>query len=177
MRKCQNKTVAENLTESLFGDMSKTLPESNETIEDIRADIGNCTRCPLCEGRTKIVHSTGNFNADLMFVGEAPGADEDAQGVPFVGRAGQLLDKIIESYRNEAQRYFHRQHQSLPSAAKSSADIQSEARHLQAVFNARNCRCPPESNCRAGKYGDEKSARTQKRNHQIAWEFFKIITA
>ena len=82
---------------SLFGDVAPTLPETSETIEEIRADIGNCTRCPLHEGRTKIVHSTGNQNADLMFVGEAPGADEDAQGIPFVGRSGQLLNKIIES--------------------------------------------------------------------------------
>jgi DNA polymerase len=81
---------------SLFGDVIETLPESNETIEEIRLDIGNCTRCPLHEGRTKIVHSTGNIQADLMFVGEAPGADEDASGLPFVGRAGQLLTKIIE---------------------------------------------------------------------------------
>jgi len=80
---------------TLFGDVSQTLPESGETIEDIHNDIGNCTRCPLHEGRTKIVHSTGNRQADLMFIGEAPGANEDAAGLPFVGRAGQLLDKII----------------------------------------------------------------------------------
>lgn len=83
--------------DSLFGDFKQTLPESKETIEDIRLDIGNCTRCPLHEGRTKIVHTTGNFEADLLFIGEAPGANEDAEGVPFVGRAGQLLNKIIES--------------------------------------------------------------------------------
>lgn len=89
--------VDETPQDSLFGDMTQTLPDSNETLEEIRADIGNCTRCPLHEGRTKIVHSTGNLTADLMFVGEAPGADEDAQGEPFVGRAGQLLNKIIEA--------------------------------------------------------------------------------
>lgn len=92
-----SKTIVTEEMPSLFGDVSPTLPESSETIEDIRLDIGNCVRCPLHEGRTKIVHSTGNTNADLMFVGEAPGADEDAQGVPFVGRSGQLLNKIIES--------------------------------------------------------------------------------
>ncbi len=70
---------------------------SDDTIETIRAEIGDCVRCPLHAGRTQIVHSTGNFNAKLMFVGEAPGADEDAQGVPFIGRAGQLLTRIIES--------------------------------------------------------------------------------
>ena len=90
------KTTPEEIP-SLFGEIEQKLPESNETIEDIRVDIGNCTRCPLWEGRTKIVHSTGNREADLMFVGEAPGADEDAQGEPFVGRSGQLLTKIIES--------------------------------------------------------------------------------
>ena len=91
------KIIEEDLSATLYGDITQTLPETNETIEDIRAEIGNCTRCTLCEGRTKIVHSTGNLQADLMFVGEAPGADEDAQGLPFVGRAGQLLTKIIEA--------------------------------------------------------------------------------
>lgn len=93
----KQKPVEEDLSVSLFGDISQTLPDAGETIEEIRADIGNCTRCPLHEGRTKIVHTTGNFKAELMFVGEAPGADEDAKGEPFVGRAGQLLNKIIEA--------------------------------------------------------------------------------
>lgn len=74
------------------------LPEPTETVEQIRAEIGpDCTRCPLCTmGRRQVVNSVGNFKADLMFVGEAPGADEDLQGEPFVGRAGQLLTDIIE---------------------------------------------------------------------------------
>src|SRR5580765_7094634 len=61
----------------------------------IRADIGDCTRCRLHKGRTNLVFGVGNVNADLMFVGEGPGADEDAQGEPFVGRAGQLLNNMI----------------------------------------------------------------------------------
>ena len=87
----------------LFSDSNPALPDSGETIEEIRHDIGNCTRCPLHEGRTKIVHTTGNFEAELMFVGEAPGADEDAKGEPFVGRAGKLLTQIIEAigYKRE----------------------------------------------------------------------------
>lgn len=56
-----------------------------------------CTKCPLCKSRTQVVFGTGNPKAELMFIGEAPGADEDAQGLPFVGRAGQLLTKIIEA--------------------------------------------------------------------------------
>ena len=63
----------------------------------VRAEIGDCTRCKLHTlGRTQIVFGVGNPNADLMFVGEAPGADEDVKGIPFVGRAGQLLTDIIE---------------------------------------------------------------------------------
>jgi len=68
------------------------------TLADVRAEIGDCTRCKLHTlGRSQIVFGVGNPQADLMFVGEAPGADEDIQGVPFVGRAGQLLTKIIEA--------------------------------------------------------------------------------
>jgi uracil-DNA glycosylase len=69
-----------------------------EALVAIRADIGDCTRCKLHTlGRKQIVFGVGNPEADLMFVGEAPGADEDEQGIPFVGRAGQLLTKIIEA--------------------------------------------------------------------------------
>src|SRR5580704_9541623 len=69
-----------------------------EALAAVRADIGDCTRCKLHTlGRNQIVFGVGNPNADLMFVGEAPGADEDIQGIPFVGRAGQLLTKIIEA--------------------------------------------------------------------------------
>jgi len=69
-----------------------------DALVAIRTDIGDCTRCKLHTlGRTQIVFGVGNPDADLMFVGEAPGADEDIQGFPFVGRAGQLLTKIIEA--------------------------------------------------------------------------------
>ena len=66
-------------------------------LPEIREEMGECTRCKLHRGRQNIVYGVGNPEADLMFVGEAPGADEAAQGVPFVGRAGQLLTRIIES--------------------------------------------------------------------------------
>ncbi len=67
-------------------------------LDALRAHIGVCTRCKLSkQGRSQVVFGVGNPNADLMFVGEAPGADEDRLGEPFVGRAGQLLTKIIEA--------------------------------------------------------------------------------
>ncbi|MFY9621577.1 MAG: uracil-DNA glycosylase [Pyrinomonadaceae bacterium] len=87
--------------DSLFGELAApgpSLPASTETLEDIWRDIGgDCARCALCAGRTQVVNTHGNPKARLMFVGEAPGADEDAQGKPFVGRAGQLLTKMIEA--------------------------------------------------------------------------------
>jgi DNA polymerase len=81
----------------------KTEPPSSQSTADvlaqIRTEIGpDCTRCKLCkQGRTQVVFGVGNPQAQLMFVGEAPGQDEDIQGEPFVGRAGQLLTKIIEA--------------------------------------------------------------------------------
>jgi uracil-DNA glycosylase len=87
--------------ETLFGEIAPkdelSLGRPGETFEEIREDVGECVRCPLHQGRTQIVHTEGNRAARLMFVGEAPGADEDASGRPFVGRAGQLLNKIIEA--------------------------------------------------------------------------------
>jgi len=77
--------------------MFDSLPEKQETLQAIREDLGDCQRCKLAPSRKNIVFGSGNPRAELMFVGEAPGADEDDQGLPFVGRAGQLLTKIIEA--------------------------------------------------------------------------------
>lgn len=90
----------EPLTEPISSSPRNALPvlgsvPQDVSLEAIRLDIGDCTRCKLHEHRTKIVFGEGNPNATLMFVGEGPGADEDVTGRPFVGRAGQLLDKII----------------------------------------------------------------------------------
>ena len=65
------------------------------TWETLEAECRSCTKCPLSETRTNCVFGTGNRNADLMFIGEAPGENEDLTGVPFVGRAGQLFDKFL----------------------------------------------------------------------------------
>ena len=90
--------------------VTETVPELGPTVQPItnvdpvsalhliREDIGDCTRCKLhSQGRKQIVFGVGNPSAELMFVGEGPGADEDEQGEPFVGRAGQLLNKMIEA--------------------------------------------------------------------------------
>lgn len=77
-----------------------------ESLEDIRADIGECTRCPLSQKRTKLVFGEGNPRAVLMFVGEGPGQDEDRTGRPFVGRSGQLLTKIIEAMQLKREQVY-----------------------------------------------------------------------
>jgi uracil-DNA glycosylase len=85
---------------ALFGDLTPAGFEDgfkDDTLEKIRVDLGECQRCKLWETRGQLVFGEGNERADLMFVGEAPGADEDASGRPFVGRAGQLLTKMIEA--------------------------------------------------------------------------------
>ena len=68
-----------------------------DTLARIRADLGDCTRCKLCRKRTNIVFGDGSEKAELVFVGEGPGHDEDLQGLPFVGRAGKLLTQMIEA--------------------------------------------------------------------------------
>jgi uracil-DNA glycosylase len=81
---------------SLFESPSASMPRQNETLDQIREDLGDCHRCRLAQGRHTIVFGQGNPHAELVFVGEGPGADEDAQGLPFVGRAGRLLNRMIE---------------------------------------------------------------------------------
>ena len=86
--------------QSAIHDQQSPLPPptaADETLENIFADMGNCQRCKLAPTRTNLVFGSGNPHAELMFVGEAPGEEEDAQGLPFVGRAGRLLTLIIES--------------------------------------------------------------------------------
>jgi DNA polymerase len=79
---------------SLFEAINK-IPD--DTLLKVHSDLGDCTRCKLHRGRTKLVFGDGNPKAELVFVGEGPGRDEDAQGLPFVGRAGKLLTQMIEA--------------------------------------------------------------------------------
>lgn len=109
----QQQTTAPSVTEPNFSGEEAAIParkafsaqpqigavivpaERAAALQMIREDIGDCTRCALHKGRNKIVFADGSPTARLMFVGEGPGADEDAQGLPFVGRAGQLLNNMI----------------------------------------------------------------------------------
>jgi uracil-DNA glycosylase len=96
------KSVAAVIAEDDILEITSPKPEYGvadpaAALKLIREDLGDCTRCKLHKGRTKIVFGVGDPRAELMFVGEGPGADEDAQGEPFVGRAGQLLNNMIKA--------------------------------------------------------------------------------
>ena len=88
--------VEENLLEAIALQPEQSVSDPVKALKIIREDLGDCTRCKLhLQGRKQIVFGVGNPLAELMFVGEGPGADEDAQGIPFVGKAGQLLNNMI----------------------------------------------------------------------------------
>ncbi len=89
------KSLFDTHNERKRAELSKS--EKTEKLKELEEEVKQCTKCGLCKGRTNVVFGTGDADADLMFVGEAPGYYEDVQGEPFVGRAGQLLTKIIES--------------------------------------------------------------------------------
>ncbi len=78
----------------------------HESLEQFEKEICECTKCRLHKGRTKFVFGVGNENADIMFIGEGPGRDEDLKGEPFVGRAGKLLDKILASIDLDRQKVY-----------------------------------------------------------------------
>ena len=88
-----NENLLSGTAGDLFSDSAAAFQA--KSLEELRAAIGDCRRCKLWPGRTHLVFGVGNRNAKLMFIGEGPGRDEDLQGEPFVGRAGQLLTDII----------------------------------------------------------------------------------
>ena len=93
--------------EVITGHPEARVADPVKALKLIREDLGDCTRCPLAtQGRKQIVFGVGNPNADLMFIGEAPGADEDLQGEPFVGRAGQLLTNMIKAMGLEREQVY-----------------------------------------------------------------------
>ena len=99
--------VEENIFEAMELKPEQSVSDPVKALKIIREDLGDCTRCVLHkQGRKQIVFGVGNPKAELMFVGEGPGADEDAQGEPFVGRAGQLLNNMIKAMGIERQQVY-----------------------------------------------------------------------
>ena len=99
--------VEENIFEVVALKPEQKVSDPAQALKLIREDLGDCTRCPLHkQGRKQIVFGVGNPTAELMFVGEGPGADEDEQGEPFVGRAGQLLNNMIKAMGLEREQVY-----------------------------------------------------------------------
>jgi len=91
------RTITEDNLDAIHANPEQGVADAATALKLIREDLGDCTRCKLHQGRNHIVFGVGDPRAELMFVGEGPGADEDAQGEPFVGRAGQLLNNMIKA--------------------------------------------------------------------------------
>ena len=110
----------------------------DDSLAKIRADIGdNCRRCSLCQQRNKIVFGSGDEQARLVFVGEGPGADEDAQGLPFVGRAGQLLTQMIDNTASKEGIPIRRENVYIANVVKCRPPQNRTRRTRQARANER----------------------------------------
>ena len=92
-----------------------TVPERQAELDRVAQEVASCTACKLCEQRNRAVPGEGALDPPILFIGEGPGADEDASGRPFVGRAGQLLDKIAAGSSPTAAG-LHREHREVPPA-------------------------------------------------------------
>ena len=100
--------------------------ERRELLKAVYDEARGCTRCQLHKTRTQVVFGSGNADADLMFVGEAPGANEDRLGLPFVGQAGKLLDKLLEEIGLERADVFICQHPQVPTAGQPRSPTQRD---------------------------------------------------
>lgn len=89
-----------------------------ETWEELEKSIENCEKCKLCKTRKNIVFGVGNRNADIMFIGEGPGADEDEQGEPFVGKAGKLMDKALIRTWYKKRRVIYSKYSKMQATSK-----------------------------------------------------------
>jgi uracil-DNA glycosylase len=98
--------VEENIFDAIAPKLEQSMSDPVKALKIIREDLGDCTRCALHKGRKHIVFGVGNPTAELMFVGEGPGADEDEKGEPFVGRAGQLLNNMIKAMGIEREQVY-----------------------------------------------------------------------
>jgi DNA polymerase len=132
---------------------------SDESLDAIRADLKDCRRCKLWNGRKRIVFGSGNPHAELMFVGEAPGADEDEQGLPFVGRAGQLLTRIIESIDVRREDVFICNILKCRPPGNRNPEIDEIAACEQFLFR-QIAAVKPKVICAVGAYGAQTLLRT-----------------
>ena len=129
--------------------MSAVPVERVDDLQAYAAAVASCTRCRLAQGRTQVVFGAGNPHAELMFVGEAPGFHEDKQGLPFVGQAGKLLEKLLAGIGLHAQRRLHRERPEVPPSGQPRS----------AAGRDRGVREPPLPADRADRADDRRDAR------------------
>ncbi len=147
--------------------------DPQQALQHLREEIGDCTRCRLHEGRHTVVFGTGSPRARLMFIGEAPGQDEDEQGLPFVGRAGQLLTKMIESMgfkRNEvyiANVIKCRPPENRQPKPDEIATCEPFLRRQIATIN-------PEVICTLGSHATKSVLRREDKISQVRGRFFLV---
>ncbi len=144
-----------------------------DTLLQILEDIGDCRRCRLHEGRNKLVFGVGNEQSPLVFVGEGPGADEDAQGIPFVGRAGQLLTQMIENTAKKEGIALLREDVYICNVVKcrppdNRTPEPDEMEICGQFLYSPALRHPPQSHLRAGRHRGPRPHRAQGRRHQDA---------
>ena len=138
-------------------------------LDALRTEASSCTRCALSQSRTQVVFGNGHPNADLMFVGEAPGFHEDQQGIPFVGQAGKLLDKLLAGIGLDARRRLRREHAEVPPARQPRPAAGGEAPASRWLFRQielirpkvdRHARQPRDQ--AADRQGDRDHARPRR---------------
>ena len=150
-------------------------PAAESALQVIRDDIGDCTRCPLHAGRRTIVFGSGNPAAKLVFVGEGPGADEDEQGLPFVGRAGQLLTKMIDGTAERigaagaAAGRLHLQRRQVSPAPEPDARSRRDG-GVRSVPRTADQGDTAYGDLRARRDSCQGAAPAQSRHHEAAWE-------
>ena len=149
------------------------LAPSDDTLLKIIEDMGDCKRCRLHEARNKIVFGVGNGRSPLVFVGEGPGADEDAQGIPFVGRAGQLLTQMIEGTAKKEGIQLARADVYICNVVKcrppgNRTPEPDEMEICGAVPLPPAFRDPAESDLRARRHRGPRCYRPQRGRHQDA---------
>ena len=138
-------------------------------LAELAREAAGCTRCPLSAGRTQVVFGVGDPDADLMFVGEAPGRDEDLQGEPFVGRSGKLLDRLLlEELGVDRGRVLHRQRGQVPAAGQPRPEARRD-RRVPALPRAPSwSSSPPTVVVTLGQLRHQAPARDRPRHHQGA---------
>ena len=137
------------------------------TLAEVAALAHDCTLCKLAAGRTQVVFGVGRADADLMFVGEGPGEQEDLQGEPFVGRAGKLLTQLIEGIGLHARRRVHRQRREVPAARQPRSRARGD-RGVRAVARPPARADPAARHRHARQLRDQAAARDEGRHHEAA---------